>query len=99
MNGAKDNFIVPMAYYTLFFIRTNNFRLRLGCSYFFGDFNLKLFLNRTYILMFLNNGLFARNNTCKMALRNICLLLFHPAKKLETVNTASANVTDDQAKF
>ena len=36
------------------------------------------------------------------------LLLFHPAKKLETVNVASANVTsllitlpapDDQAKF
>ena len=36
----------------------------------------------------------------------MCLVLFHPAKKLETVNTASANVTsllitlpapDDQA--
>ena len=50
----------------------------------------------------------------KMALRNMCLLLFHPAKKLlsfkKTVNTASANVTsllitlplsapDDQAKL
>ena len=43
-----------------------------------------------------------------MALRNMCLVLFHPAKKLETVNTASANVTssaitlpapDDQAKY
>ena len=43
-----------------------------------------------------------------MALRDMCLLLFHPAKKLETLNTASANVTsllialpapDDQAKF
>ena len=98
--------------YTLFFIiRTSNFRLSLGCSKFFGDFSLKLFLNCSYFLRFLNSELFARNNTCKMALRNMCLLLFHPAKKLETVNicTASANVTslaclslpapDDQAKF
>ena len=28
-----------------------------------------------------------------MTLRSICLIWFHPAKKLETVNTASANVT------
>ena len=44
----------------------------------------------------------------KMELRNMCLLLFHPAKKLENVNTGSVNVTsllitipapDDQAKF
>ena len=45
-----------------------------------------------------------------MTLRNMCLLVcvFHPTKKIETVNTASANMTsllitlpalDDQAKF
>ena len=66
-----------------FLIRTSNFRLRLGCSYFFGVFSLKLFLNCSYFLIFLNSGLVARNNTCKMALRNMRLLLFHPAKNLK----------------
>ena len=95
------------AQYTLFFTRTSNFWLRLGSS-FFGDFSLKLFLNCSYFLIFLNSELVAWNNTCKTALRNMCLLLFHPAKKLETVNTASANMAsllitlpapDNQAKF
>ena len=31
--------------YTLFFIRTSKILLRLGCSYFFGTFSLKLFLS------------------------------------------------------
>ena len=47
-----------------FFIRTNNFRLRLDCSRFFGNFSLKLFLNCSYFqLIFLNSELVARNNT------------------------------------
>ena len=42
--------------------------------------------------MFFNSRLAVRNNACKMALRNMCLLLFLLAKKLEIVNTASAHV-------
>ena len=70
-----------------FFIRTSNFRLKLGCSQLFGDFSLKLFLICSYFLIFPNSVLVAQNN--KKALRNTCLLFFH----LETVNTASANAT------
>ena len=57
--------------YTLFFIRTSNFRLRLGCSSFFGDVSLKLFLNCSYFLIFVNSKLVAWNNRCKMALKKI----------------------------
>ena len=91
------------------FIRTSNFWVRLGCSEFCGHFSLKLFLNCSYFLIFLNSELVTRNNTCKIALRDVFLLLFHPAKKkLETVNTASVMATsmlitlpvpNDQAKF
>ena len=78
-----------------YFLRTSNFRLRLGCSKFFGDFSLKLFLNCSHFLTFPNSGLVAQNN--KKALRNTCLLLFHPAiyqKNHQTVNTESADVTN-----
>ena len=34
--------------YTLFFIRTSKFLLRLGCSYFFGTLSLKLFSSCSY---------------------------------------------------
>ena len=79
-----------------------------GLFLIFGDFRLKLFLNCSYFLIFLNNESVVRNNTCKVTPRNMCLLLFRPAKNIETVNTASVNVTsllitlpapDDQAKF
>ena len=66
------------------FIRTNNFRLRMGCSQFFGDFSLKLLLNCSYFLTFPNSGLVAQNN--KKALRNMCLLLFHPVVCKKTWN-------------
>ena len=95
-----------------FLLRTSNFRLRLECSEFFGDFSLKLFLNCSYSLIFLNSELLvARNNTCKMALRKSVCYRFIQWKHLKlSWNTASANVTsllitlplpapDDQAKF
>ena len=41
-SNAKEN------RYTLFFIRTSKFFLRLGCSYFFGTLSLKLFLSCSY---------------------------------------------------
>ena len=79
---------IPLAFYTHFKAVLNFLAISaLNCSYF---------------LIFLNSGLVARNDTYKMALRNMCLLLFHPA------NISSANVTswlithpaiDDQAKL
>ena len=46
-----------------------------------GDFSLTLFLNSSNFLIFSKSELVAWNNTCKMALRNMCLLLLHIAKK------------------
>ena len=61
INGwISDDVIVNMicTQYTLFFIRTSNFRVRLGCSYFFGNFSLKLFFkNCSYFMIFLNSEL------------------------------------------
>ena len=75
MRTGYTNPNMEKIFHTRFFIRTSNFRLRLGCSYSFVDFSLKLFLNCSYFLIFLNSELVARNNTCKMALRNMCLKL------------------------
>ena len=95
-------------HYTLFLQELVTFGWSWDVLNFLASFSLKLFLNCSYFLIFLNSGLVARTNTCKMALRNICFLLFHSAKKLQTVSTASANVTslritlpapNDQAKF
>ena len=93
-----------------FFTLKNQFKLSAEAGLFliFWRFQpqivLKLFL---FPDIFIYSGLVARNNRCKIALK-ICLLLFHSAKKLEVVNTASVNVTsllvtlpvpNDQAKF
>ena len=67
------------ATYTLFLIRTSNFRLRLGCEANFWAISASncSFKSCSYFLIFPNSGLVARNN--KKPLRNTCLLLFYPA--------------------
>ena len=40
--------VSELIHYTLFFIRTSKFFLRLGCSYFFGTLSLKSFLSCSY---------------------------------------------------
>ena len=88
-----------------FFIRTSNFRPRLDCSKFFGDFSLKLFLNCSYFLIFLNSELVTRKNTCKMAQRNIFLKLYIQRSRMWFMWRACLSLfqrrmaPDGQAKF
>ena len=80
--------------YTLFFIRTSNFRLRLGCSQFFVDFSLKLFLNCSYLLIFPNGGLVARKKIKGAKILVFYCFIQRYAKNLKfNINTVSVNVT------